>query len=210
VESIWSISKLSTESVGSRRELVAIHTADADATKQFRRVGVGGVYWALLTTGCLQIGSSWIRTRLSWSGSARDARCKISVFHLCSLQQTLLLLSSMFECLEFLSRPTSASKNTSPMSARHAFTTYVDCDMIPVSDGRPTRSPLRRSFMSLWRPELTIATLFLLGLRRSSQTNFNDGSMLQLAFWHGPEHSTVAGCMPIYSGLMSRIASSMK
>jgi len=24
-----------------------VHTADADATKQFRRVGVGGVYWAL-------------------------------------------------------------------------------------------------------------------------------------------------------------------
>jgi len=23
-----------------------VHTADADATKQFRRVGVGGVYWA--------------------------------------------------------------------------------------------------------------------------------------------------------------------
>jgi len=40
---------LSTESVGSRRELVAncVHTANADATKQFRRVGVGGVYWAL-------------------------------------------------------------------------------------------------------------------------------------------------------------------
>jgi len=35
--------------LGSRRELVAscVHTADADATKQFRRVGVGGVYWAL-------------------------------------------------------------------------------------------------------------------------------------------------------------------
>jgi len=33
---------------GSRREVVAnyVHTADADATKQFRRVGVGGVYWA--------------------------------------------------------------------------------------------------------------------------------------------------------------------
>jgi len=44
---VWPISKLSTESVGSRRELVAnrVHTADADATKQFRRVGVGGVYW---------------------------------------------------------------------------------------------------------------------------------------------------------------------
>ena len=47
MESVWSVSKLSTESVGSRRELVAncVHTADADATKQFRRVG--GVYWAL-------------------------------------------------------------------------------------------------------------------------------------------------------------------
>jgi len=48
MESVWSVSKLSTESVGSRRELVAncVHTADADATKQFRRVVVGGVYWA--------------------------------------------------------------------------------------------------------------------------------------------------------------------
>jgi len=26
-----------------------IHTADADATKQFRRFDVGGVYWALYT-----------------------------------------------------------------------------------------------------------------------------------------------------------------
>ena len=48
MESVWSVSKLSAESVGSCRELVAncVHTADADATKQFRRVGVGGVYWA--------------------------------------------------------------------------------------------------------------------------------------------------------------------
>jgi len=41
--------KLSTESIGSHRELVAnrVHTADTDATKQFRRVGaLGGVYWA--------------------------------------------------------------------------------------------------------------------------------------------------------------------
>jgi len=44
MESVWSVSKLSTEFVGSRRELVAnsVYTADADATKQFRRVG--GVY----------------------------------------------------------------------------------------------------------------------------------------------------------------------
>ena len=37
--------------VVARRELVAncVHTADADATKQFRRVGVVGVYWALRT-----------------------------------------------------------------------------------------------------------------------------------------------------------------
>ena len=61
MESVWSVSKLSTESVGSRRQLVAncVHTADADATKQFRRVvsrrrdetrqfcRVGGVYLAL-------------------------------------------------------------------------------------------------------------------------------------------------------------------
>ena len=51
MESVWSVSKLSTESVDSRRPLVAncVHTAEADATKQFRqfrRVGVGGVYWA--------------------------------------------------------------------------------------------------------------------------------------------------------------------
>jgi len=46
MESAWSVSKLSTESVCSRRELVAncVHTADAEATKQFRRIGVGGVY----------------------------------------------------------------------------------------------------------------------------------------------------------------------
>ena len=46
MESVWPISKLSTESVGSRRELVTncVHTADADATKQFRRAGVGGAY----------------------------------------------------------------------------------------------------------------------------------------------------------------------
>jgi len=35
MESVWSVSKLSTESVGSRRELVAtcLHAADADATQ---------------------------------------------------------------------------------------------------------------------------------------------------------------------------------
>ena len=35
MESVWPVSKLSTESVGSRRELVAncVHTADADATQ---------------------------------------------------------------------------------------------------------------------------------------------------------------------------------
>jgi len=29
------------------RRVCSVHTADADATKQFRRVGVVGVYWAL-------------------------------------------------------------------------------------------------------------------------------------------------------------------
>ena len=47
MESVWSVSKLSTESVGSRRELAANCVHTADATKQFGRVGVGGVYSAL-------------------------------------------------------------------------------------------------------------------------------------------------------------------
>jgi len=45
-QSVWPVSKLSTESVGSRRELVANSCTHRrrDATKRFRRVG--GVYWA--------------------------------------------------------------------------------------------------------------------------------------------------------------------
>jgi len=66
MESVWPVSKLSTESVGSRRELVAncVHIADADATKQFRRVGFGGVYWTLATAaaaGALPLFSLWPR-----------------------------------------------------------------------------------------------------------------------------------------------------
>jgi len=55
MESVWSLSKLSTKSVGSRRELfisceLCSHHR-RDATRQFLRVGVGvdvgGVYWVL-------------------------------------------------------------------------------------------------------------------------------------------------------------------
>jgi len=62
----WSVSKLSTESVGSRRELVpnCVHTADSDATKQFRRVGVGGVYWALHWLDIVSLASMWITALL--------------------------------------------------------------------------------------------------------------------------------------------------
>ena len=54
------------ESVGSRRELVPNSCTHRrrDATRQFRRVGVGGVYWALVVTrwswstgNCLQAGT---------------------------------------------------------------------------------------------------------------------------------------------------------
>jgi len=48
-QSVWPVSKLSIESVGSRRELVANSCTHRrrrrDATKQFRRVGC--VYWVL-------------------------------------------------------------------------------------------------------------------------------------------------------------------
>ena len=41
--SVWSVSKLSTESVGSRRDLVAnsVHTADVDADVARRRCVLG-------------------------------------------------------------------------------------------------------------------------------------------------------------------------
>ena len=49
MESVWPVSKLSIESVSSRRELVANSCTHrrrrCNATKQFHRVG--GVYWAL-------------------------------------------------------------------------------------------------------------------------------------------------------------------
>ena len=49
MELVWSVSKFcrpNPSALGISREVVAncVHTADADATKQFRRVGVGGVY----------------------------------------------------------------------------------------------------------------------------------------------------------------------
>ena len=61
MESVWPVSKLSIKSVGSRRELVANSCTHRrrDATKQFRRVGVGGVYWhqtiiqAIIACACL-------------------------------------------------------------------------------------------------------------------------------------------------------------
>ena len=34
------------ETVANYKLRIRVHTADADATKQFRLVGVGGVYWA--------------------------------------------------------------------------------------------------------------------------------------------------------------------
>jgi len=47
MESVWPVSKLSTKSVGSRRQLVAncVHTADATQLDSLSRIGVRGVYW---------------------------------------------------------------------------------------------------------------------------------------------------------------------
>ena len=49
MKSVWLVSKLSNVSVGSRRELVANCVHTTDATRQLSRVGVGGVYWAVVT-----------------------------------------------------------------------------------------------------------------------------------------------------------------
>jgi len=45
MKSVWSVSKCRPNP--SAVDANCVHTADADATKQFRLVGVGGVYWAL-------------------------------------------------------------------------------------------------------------------------------------------------------------------
>jgi len=49
MECAWSVSKLSTESVGSRRELVAncVHTADATQLNSCVASASAVVYWAL-------------------------------------------------------------------------------------------------------------------------------------------------------------------
>ena len=48
--SLWSVCKLSIESVGNRRQLVANSCTHRrrrrDETRQCRLVGIGGVYWA--------------------------------------------------------------------------------------------------------------------------------------------------------------------
>jgi len=59
MESQQWVSKLSTESVGSRRELLANSCTHRRrvATRQLSRVGVGGVYWVLIrvTTRCVYV-----------------------------------------------------------------------------------------------------------------------------------------------------------
>jgi len=50
MESLWSVSKFSTESVGSRRDCEFCSHRRRDATRQLSRFGVGGVgvYWAVV------------------------------------------------------------------------------------------------------------------------------------------------------------------
>ena len=57
-----------------------VHTADVDATKQFRRVGVGGVYWALGITNPFLDGSNCFPTpRFSNIPTHRDADLPVTV-----------------------------------------------------------------------------------------------------------------------------------
>ena len=76
IESVWPVFKLSIESVGSRRELVANSCTHRrrrrDATRQFRLVGVGGVYWALQTWSSPNSSSRlgrWCQSRLQFCRS---------------------------------------------------------------------------------------------------------------------------------------------
>jgi len=49
LDSFQIVDRIRRQSSGASCDY-CVHTADTDATKQFRRVGVGGVYWALLSS----------------------------------------------------------------------------------------------------------------------------------------------------------------
>jgi len=73
VESVWSASKLSTESVGSRRELVTncVHTPDADATQLDSCVASAVCIWlnlslAAMSLSLLRTAFSALKTRRAW------------------------------------------------------------------------------------------------------------------------------------------------
>ena len=87
------------ESVGSRRELVANSRTHRrrrrDATKQFRRVGVGGVYWALDETSWAdnwrQFADVMIMTIIIHILSNFRARSGISSYSCMTIQRILWL-----------------------------------------------------------------------------------------------------------------------
>ena len=71
MKSFWSVSKLWTESVGSRRELCSHRRRDEtnrrDETRQFRLVGVGGMCIGLYM---LQLQQLRHLARISWRARA--------------------------------------------------------------------------------------------------------------------------------------------
>jgi len=77
MESVWPVSKLPTESVGSRRELVANSCTHRqrrrDATRQFCRVG--GVYWALKMSNIIPAD---LGSECCWGRQSRSLRMRSS------------------------------------------------------------------------------------------------------------------------------------
>jgi len=91
MESVWSVPKLSTESVGSRRELVAncVHTADA----ALRNSTVASRRRCVLDTILFERSRQWTQTPLDVGGSTM-AECVLLLqnFHRCINVAVVILL----------------------------------------------------------------------------------------------------------------------
>ena len=106
---VWSVSKLSTESVGSRRELVAncVHTAD-DSTVSSRRRCVLGF-------------TNWRSRRSPWTGDkCREGSCSRSP---CRLKRFTVMIRSTFGS----PRPSPFADSPTPRFNNHSGPPPILC-----------------------------------------------------------------------------------
>ena len=121
METVWSVSKLSTEFVGSRRELVAnsAHTADTDATQLGSRV-------ASASAVCMGLRGNAVVPCRRWNTAM--TRCETSFFVCVGGQNHVTLMTPP---------PTSNTlKCGTDNATTHRYTTPYTLVYIGVGDGR--------------------------------------------------------------------------